>query len=344
MKKTLLGLCFGLSCAAVCQAQDIHFSQFYETAILRNPALTGTFDGDYKVAAVYRSQWSSISKPFVTGVVCGEARLPLKGQSGDYFTAGLLAYYDKAGSIGLQSIALYPSLAFTKYLGSSRSFLSAGFTGGFVQRSFDPSKASFNSQYSSVGGYDPNQNSGENLSNNRISNWDLGAGVALNSGAEDNSYTYYLGVSAYHFSRPRRSFLTDNNLVTLSTRWVLAAGGSVRLSDQYGVQLHLNYSRQGVYDELIGGGLIGWKRISDNESDPALAIYGGVFYRMKDAAIPTFKLDYKQVSVTLSYDFTTSELRTASNGAGGLELTLIQSGLFKSDKYERARTLCPKPW
>ena len=26
-------------------AQDIHFSQFYENAILRNPALTGIFSG-----------------------------------------------------------------------------------------------------------------------------------------------------------------------------------------------------------------------------------------------------------------------------------------------------------
>lgn len=344
MKKILLSIGCSLLCLQICQAQDIHFSQFYETAILRNPALTGTFDGDYKVAAVYRSQWSSISRPYLTGLITGEARLPVKGESGDYFTAGLLAYYDKAGSIDLQSVALYPSIAFTKYLGSSRSFLTAGFTGGYIQRSFDPAKASFNSQYSSNGGYDPNRPSGENFADNRISNWDMGAGIAINSGAEDNSYTYYAGVSAYHFTRPKRAFASNDDLVRLEMKWNVAAGGSVRLSEQYGVQLHLNYARQGVYNELIGGGLIGWKRISDNESDPALAIYGGVFYRMKDAAIPTFKLDYKQVSVTVSYDFTTSKLRPASNGAGGLEITLIQSGLFKSDKYERARTLCPKPW
>lgn len=344
MKKTLLSLGCALLCLPLCQAQDIHFSQFYETAILRNPALTGTFDGDYKVAGVYRSQWSSISKPFITGVVMGESRLPVKGQSGDYFTVGLLAYYDKAGSIDMQTIGLYPSIAFTKYLGTSRSFLTAGFTGGYIQRSFAPAKASFNSQYNSVGGYDPNQPSGEVFSDNRIANWDMGAGLALNSGAEDNSYTYYLGVSAYHFTRPKRSFISGNDIVRLDTKWNVAAGGSVRLSDQYGVQLHFNYARQGVYTEIIGGGLIGWKRISDNEMDPSLAIYGGVFYRMKDAAIPTFKIDYQQISFTLSYDFTTSSLRPASQGAGGLELTVIQSGLFKSDKYERARTLCPKPW
>jgi type IX secretion system PorP/SprF family membrane protein len=337
MKKTITLASLFLLAVTSSRAQDIHFSQFYETSILRNPALMGTFVGDYKVAAVYRSQWSSISKPFQTGVISGEARLPVKGQSGDYFTAGLLAYYDKAGSLDLQTIAIYPSLAFTKYMGDgSRTFLTAGFTGGYLQRSFDPSKVTTNS------GYQGGQN--EALANNRVSNWDMGAGLAVNSGAEDNHVTYYAGVSLYHFTRPKRSFISENQIVNLDMKWNVAAGGSYRLSDQYGVQLHLNYARQGVYNEFIGGGLLGWKRVTNNETDPVLAVYGGVFYRMKDAAIPTFKVDYKRMSITASYDFTTSKLRPASNGNGGFEITIAQSGLFANEKYEKSRTLCPKPW
>jgi type IX secretion system PorP/SprF family membrane protein len=337
MKKTLTLTSLFLLAVTATRAQDIHFSQFYETSILRNPALMGTFVGDYKIAATYRSQWSSISKPYQTGLLTGEARLPVKGQSGDYFTAGLLAYYDKAGSIDLQTVAIYPSLAFTKYMGSeSRTFLTAGFTAGYLQRSFDPSKATFNTNY----GGGP----GEDLAQNRISNWDMGAGLAINSGAEDNHITYYAGISGYHFTRPKRSFLEGAQLVNLDMKWNVAAGGSYRLTDQYGVQMHLNYARQGVYNEFIGGGLLGWKRITNNEADPVLAVYMGVFYRVKDAAIPTFKVDYKRLSITASYDFTTSKLRPASNGNGGFEITIMQSGLFNDEKYEKARTLCPKPW
>ncbi len=334
-----------LLCGAAARAQDVHFSQFYETAILRNPALMGTFGDDYKVAAVYRSQWSSISRPYVTGMLSGEARVPLKGQSGDYFTVGILGYFDRAGSIDLQTAAIYPALSFTKYMGSgSRTFLTAGFTGGYLQRSYDPSKATFNMQYNPTGGFDPNNANFENLANNRITNWDMGAGLSVNSGAEDNHVTYYGGVSCYHFTRPKRSFLTDNNIIALDMKWNVAAGGSYRLTDQYGVQVHLNYARQGVYNEFIGGGLLGWKRVSENEADPPLAIYGGVFYRAGDAAIPTLKFDYKGFAVTASYDFTVSKLRPASNGAGGLELTVMQSGLFLGEKFEKARTICPKPW
>jgi type IX secretion system PorP/SprF family membrane protein len=343
--KKILTLAIPLLVSAATQAQDIHFSQFYETSILRNPALMGTFVGDYKLAGVYRSQWASISQPYTTGLVSGEARIPVKGQSGDYFTAGLLAYYDKAGSIDLQTTAIYPSLAFTKYMGSSsRTFLTAGFTGGYLQRSFDPAKATYNSQYNSSGGYNPNQPSGEAYADNHLSNWDMGAGLAVNSGAEDNHYTYYAGVSCYHFTRPKRSFMTESGIVNLDMTWNVAAGGSYRLTDQYGVQVHLNYARQGVYNEFIGGGLLGWKRVSSNEADPVLAIYGGVFYRVKDAAIPTFKVDYKGISISASYDFTTSKLRPASNGSGGFEMTFTHSGLFNNEKYAKARTLCPKQW
>ena len=70
---------FGTMLAAVLymsttQAQDIHFSQFYENGILRNPALTGIFSGDYKAGVNYRTQWSSISVPFQTMLATAEDR------------------------------------------------------------------------------------------------------------------------------------------------------------------------------------------------------------------------------------------------------------------------------
>lgn len=324
-------------------AQDIHFSQFYETSILRNPALMGTFNGDYKIAAVYRSQWGSISNPYTTGVITGETRLPVKGESGDYFTAGLLAYYDKAGTSELQTVGIYPAISFTKYLGGgTRSFLSAGFTGGYMQRSFNPDKMTFNTQYVPGGGA---QNpSGEDLSSNRISNWDVGAGISLNSATEDDRLTYYVGFGGYHFNRPKRAFFNGNEFARLDMKWSVNGGFSYRLTDQYGVQVHTNYNRQGVYNEFILGGLLGWKRITNNETDPTLAIYGGVFYRFADAAVPTLKIDYKRISITASYDVTTSKLNPANSGNGGFEMTLIHTGLFANEKYERSRTICPKPW
>src|SRR5688572_23512921 len=117
-------------------AQDIHFSQFYETSILRNPSLIGIFPKDYKISALYRNQWSSISKPFQTALVSAEARVGINQDVSDFISFGVLGYYDKAGSIDMQTATLYPAVNYNKVLKEeTNTFLSVGFTGGYVQRS-----------------------------------------------------------------------------------------------------------------------------------------------------------------------------------------------------------------
>ncbi len=91
-----IALIFLLPASTYAQA-DIHFSQFYETSILRNPALTGVFENDYKVGAYFRSQWSSITNPYQTALVSAEYRISVSKASNDYISFGLLGYTDKAG-------------------------------------------------------------------------------------------------------------------------------------------------------------------------------------------------------------------------------------------------------
>src|SRR3954466_284918 len=71
---------------------DIHFSQFYETSILRNPAVTGVFEDDYKLGAYYRSQWNSISNPYITALISAETHFNASRTSDDFFSFGMLGY------------------------------------------------------------------------------------------------------------------------------------------------------------------------------------------------------------------------------------------------------------
>src|ERR1700760_2898501 len=64
-------------------AQDIHFSQFFETPLLRNPGLAGIFTGDYRVQGVYRDQWNSFTNAYRTGSFNAEYKLPV-GRTDDY--------------------------------------------------------------------------------------------------------------------------------------------------------------------------------------------------------------------------------------------------------------------
>ena len=58
-------------------AQDIHFSQFYEAPLLRNPSLAGIFTGDIRAQLVYRDQWNSFTNAYRSGSFNAEYKMPV---------------------------------------------------------------------------------------------------------------------------------------------------------------------------------------------------------------------------------------------------------------------------
>ncbi len=323
-------------------AQDIHFSQFYETSILRNPALTGLINTDYKVCAIYRSQWSSISKPFQTGLVNVEARIPVN-EVNDFVSIGLLGYYDRAGSVSLQTLSLYPAINYNKSLEDGHnSYLSVGFTGGYIQRSYDPTRATYDNQFEN-GHYAPQVSSGETNLNNKYSYFDLGAGISFSSttggGEDDNKLNYIIGLSGYHLTQPSNSFFNQNS-VKLDMKWNASVSVIQQVNETISYQVHVNYIRQGTYNETILGGLIGYNK-KDANGSLQFVISGGAFYRFADAIIPTVRLRYKDYGFTFSYDCNVSSLKAATNLRGGYELSLVKTGFWKGPEHDHARTICP---
>ena len=57
-------------------AQDQNFSQFFELPLMRNPALGGIFDCNFRVKSVFRKQWQSVTVPYQTAAVSMEMKLP----------------------------------------------------------------------------------------------------------------------------------------------------------------------------------------------------------------------------------------------------------------------------
>src|ERR1043165_9714623 len=98
MKKLITITAALMAIGGTLRAQDIHFSQFYENAILRNPALTGIFSCDYKAGVNYRTQWGNISNPFQTVLASAETRIVVNKELHDYLSFGACISYDHAGS------------------------------------------------------------------------------------------------------------------------------------------------------------------------------------------------------------------------------------------------------
>lgn len=318
---------------------DIHFSQFYETSILRNPALTGVFEKDYKIGAYYRNQWSTISHPFETFLGTGEGRVSVSSMSEDFFSFGVLAFADKAGSVDQKITGIYPAINYNKSMNVEKnSYLSVGFTGGRLQYSFDPGKATFNNQFSG-GRFDPNLPSLENIPVSQMGFWDLGAGVNYNSSSgPDGNLSYMFGVSGYHFTQPKFSYYQVDG-IKQNMRLNANGAAGFNVTESILMQVQGNVALQGQYREILAGGLVSWTRyLAEGQT---FVLTGGGFYRLRDAVIPVIKVKYNSLALGVSYDINVSTLQQASKMNGGMEITLFHVGDF-TNKGVAKKMVCPK--
>ncbi len=322
------------------KAQDIHFSQFFEAPLLRNPALAGIFSGDFRIQAVYRNQWNSVTVPYQTTSLNAEYKLPV-GNSQDFLTIGGEILYDKAGTVALTATHVLPVLNYHKSLSADRNmYLSAGFSAGIVQRKIDRSKITTNSQFDGEA-YNATLSDGENFSNNGYLYFDGSAGLSFNSQVGENeNNNIFFGVSYHHFNKSAKvSFYNDAN-VELVPKVVVSAGLKMSVNDYSYLTFHTDYAKQGVNTEIIGGALYSVKL--DDPSEPLYTMSGGMFIRWNDAFIPVVKMDVKSLAFALSYDVNVSQLKTASQSRGGFELSLSYQKYFDRDNSSKEAVRCPR--
>ena len=320
-------------------AQDMHFSQFFEAPLLRNPSLAGLFCGDVRVQMVYRDQWNSFTNAYKSGSINAEYKMPV-GKGDDFLTTGIQILYDKSGTAGLTTTNFLPALNYHKSLSSDKTtYLSVGFMGGLVEKSIDRSKVTTNSQYDGVA-FNPALADGETFSNPKYDYFDGAVGASFNSAfGPDFANSYFIGLAYHHFNRPRNSFYR-NAASALNPKIVASGGLKFHIDENTYFTLQGDYSTQGSYHEAIGGVMYSYKVGEPDE--PQYVIHGGAFLRWKDAFVPVVKIDYNPFSVALSYDVNVSQLKTVSQGRGGVELSISYIGFLDRDNTSRNKVLCPR--
>lgn len=312
-------------------AQDVHFSQFFETPLWRNPSLAGIFKGDIRVQAVYRDQWNSVTNAYRTGSVNAEFKMPV-GKMDDFITTGVQVLYDRAGTVGFTSSHLLPAINYHKSLSSEKNrYLSLGFMGGVVQRRLDLSKVTTNSQYDNGG-------LGENFASTQYNYLDGSVGMSYNSGIGNNTNNnFFLGAAYHHFTRPKTTFYRNAN-IELHPKWVFSGGVRFGVSEYAYMTIQADHSMQGGFAETVAGGMYGLK-LGGDPDNPQYTIHAGGFLRWDDAFIPVLKLDYTPFSLAFSYDVNISKLKQSSFGRGGFEVSVSYSG-FRNKTADYL--LCPK--
>ena len=324
----MLTVAFALSSTA----QDVHFSQFFEAPLLRNPSLAGIFEGDVRVQCVYRTQWQSVTVPYVTQSVNGEYKLPAGGD--DFVTVGMQILHDKAGTTDYTTTNAYPALNYHKALSSDKStYLSMGFMGGYVQRSIDRSKVTTNHTYNS--GSD-----GETFASSKYSYLDGSAGMSFNSTLGiDQQTTYFVGLAYHHFNQAKASFY-QNAGIQVHPKWVASGGIKFPVDETSYLTLEADYSQQSANKEVVGGVMYS-RKIGTDYDNPMYTINFGGYMRLNDAFIPVVKLDYHPFAVAFSYDMNVSALKTVSQYRGGFELSIAYLGFLDRDNSTKEAVLCP---
>lgn len=313
--------------------QDIHFSQFHKSYLNLNPALTGSFVGDYRFNANYRNQWSSISEPFRTFSASVEGNHLLK--SVPNLRMGLLVINDEAGLGGLTNTQINTSFAYLKKLNQDSSLVGkVGVQFGFSSKRINFNRFTFDSQYNGRQ-FDQSLSTGESFDRNSLNYLNVNTGFGLEYFLEAQK-TIEIGVSLFNLTNPNQSF--DNVSSSLDIRTNLYAKADLDLKKKLDLLPAILYSTQSKFKEFILGADIRYHL--EKRTLFANSLYGGIWYRTSDALILTAGLDYFQWNVGVSYDINTSQLQTASQRRGGLEISLTY--IFRNFKptYRRYK-VCP---
>jgi hypothetical protein len=308
-------------------AQDVHFSQSTETALLLNPSQAG-LGHDALANLNYKSQWKSVSKPYTTLNV--GADFSILGKCNDnHMGIGVNIFSDKSGD-GAMSTTL-GSLNLAGVLrAADHHLISAGASFGFGQRSINYSALTWDNQYNGAS-YDPALSSGEPTSFANHNVMDIGAGLSWQYSdkagtiSSNDAHVINIGFALHHINQPSYSFYGASDQ-KLPMKFVAHGKADLGIKN-YSIILQPSYlvMIQGGHHEITPGLMVKYtpreaSRYTGRVKTSAFCLGG--YYRHKDALVACLRYEYTFWSAGFSYDINISNLTTASNAKGGFEVSL----------------------
>lgn len=319
--------------------QDVQFSQYYNSPLYLNPALTGTGDNTRGILN-YRSQWTALPSPYVSSAL-----------SFDHYIApynsgvGMIIKRDRQGDAGLASTDVSLIYSYHVYLGENLTFIPA-LQAGVVNRTINYADLVFGDQLSNSGA--------TNLPTS--DNFPMGAKktfLDFSAGGILFSDKFWIGLSQHHLNKPNQSFVGESSL---PRKMSLHGGYKIFLEEPVKPGMYhsgrkeksiiptFNYKMQGEFDQLD------------------LGVYGiyqhfmaGLWYRgvpvkkykdglnNNESLIMLVGVNYMGLSFGYSYDLTISSFKPGSGGAHEISLIYEWEIPYQYKGKKRPRKVsCPK--
>ena len=320
-----------ISLSNISFGQDIHWSQFNDNPIFQNPGNTGQFNGDVRFIGNYRDQWRSVTVPFSTISISVDSKLYNHKNLG----FGGLLFHDVVGDGQFRTVEFQGNASYLiKLTSDSTHTIRPGINIGMNHRQLNSSQFYFDNQYNGIM-FDPTLPTNELLQTERNSNFSIGTGVI---------YQYYMndrinftgGIGLYNINKPNQGFYGDE--IRRDRRFNFFGKGIYKLNYDWDLVPGVQFNIQGKYRELMIGSSAKYTLI--NKLGEYRALYGGIWYRNRDAIYLSAGLDYQSWFFGISYDVNISKLVPASNLRGGFELAVRYiMNRFKPRKIQHR--ICP---
>jgi len=333
------------------QAQDVYFSQFYSTPALINPALSGNYQGGYRVFSQYRSQWGSIlNKPVVDFAVGGDAVFDMpysRGNFPDRVSASLIFLSDEYGAYDFGTNGINCGAAYHKSLsGQNHHYLSAAAQMGINTRNFIYENIVFADQFDGVNSFD--LSTGENRPENAFAYFDLNVGLNWSISLESIRWIQ-IGISGQHVMQPNISFYENIEDPTgiiqrenpLLRRFNAIASLEYDISDRVRLIPRALVSIQDPFTLMQAGSNV---RLAVGEQSGRAVQFGAAARAVSTIdglALTEIQLltgfEVEGLSIGLSYDLNISSFSATGQVPGSFEITFSYIGAYLSDGVE-----CPK--
>jgi len=293
---------------------DPHFTQNYTFPMYVNPAMTGGSDGDYRVSAIYRSQWGAVGNPYRTTGVSFDTR------TNKNIALGVNLMNQSAGDGGFNYFNAYASVAYTgvKFGTANNHRIVFAMQAGLINRRVDQAKFKWGEQWNPITGYNASNAITENFASTSATTLDIGAGVLYYDATPGKKANVFGGLSFFHLNKPKDPIISNQSVAlnTIPLRYTIHGGLSFNLSERSSIIPHILYMQQGNAKETMLGAYV-----QHNVNEETDLMIGG-YYRFKDAVAPFVGVDYRNFLIGLSYDVNTSKLGAMSRNINSFELSL----------------------
>ena len=329
MRKIIIALSF-LIVGQVSAQQDVHYSMWYSSPSLLNPAATATIDEDYTLFTNYRAQWlTALDLPFRTNSFSGEMKIGNEKLNSGWFGSGIHFTNDATGETNIITNAVSVPINYVFEMTEDRLF-SIGFKPGIINRSVSTSFQTWDNQWNGIS-FDntiiPNESSAS-----RYTVFDIGAGAYFKKQWYNGS-KFDIGLAANHLNAPDATFQTIINQTY--RQYIFHSSASLKPKRaRFLISPQVIAMFQGPMRDIIIGSSIDFllKEGSTRTTFRQSQTFGiGLNYRMNDALIASLMLKMNGFQIGLSYDATLNVNRLATKTAGAVELFLKYS-FFKNQK------------